>query len=199
MIHQFKLIGTQPHFNRVSIDFSSLVFPSQTKEYHQSYMKTYYHKRRAVILNKLGNVCGICGSVDRLQVCSKDLTATSNHFNLSNVWSIASNRLDDTLTTKCQLLCKTHRVEAQNAARKKQPIKHGAYYAYFKKKCRCDDCIEYNCDLVLRRREGRREFKKAGLRSDGKPFTRKRNLGGEVWNKLQPVISDELFSYPEAA
>lgn len=151
---------------------------------YKSFMVTYYQKRRKLIFAKLGNVCQICGLSNKLQVCSKNphnstksnkLHKSSNqigavdspfrrqvvvvHFNLSNLWSMPIDRLGRTLPM-CQLLCRQHRVEQQKAARITkgvEQLKHGAYYAYWKKKCRCEECEEYHSDQVLRRREDRRD------------------------------------------
>ncbi len=183
---------------------------------HKTYMQVYYHKKRMEIFKLLGNQCAVCKAFDDPQnpliVCTRNLTTNSKtQFNLSNLWSMAKPKLKKVIKSKkCHLLCRVHRTEALKAymdSLPKKPFKHGAYCAYFEQKCRCEECVQYHLNLVIQRREDRRDK----AISEGRRPRRRKPLFPDpnqhhdpkksFWKEFQsPMLTQkdsDDYSYPE--
>lgn len=119
----------------------------------RTYFRRRYHTRREEAFVALGNKCSFenceVDNREELFVCSKHL---DQRVNFAKVFGLSEKKFTEALEHMC-LLCKTHK---DVRARKEV---HGTYHSYYKKKCRCDECLEFNADYMLRRREDRRNKK----------------------------------------
>lgn len=149
------------------------------REYRRRYSLAAYHQRRAKVVFDATNGTGVCSLCSvtptpyRRYVGTRALTLLwrdeaaaerAAKLGLKRVNQIATIRkeLRDRLLSEglVAALCVKHaRERLYGGAEGFGHLKHGAYYAAFKKKCRCDDCLEYKADNALRRREDRRRAK----------------------------------------
>jgi hypothetical protein len=124
--------------------------PEAWAQYHRERNAVEYPKRRGKILAFLGGKCHKCGSEDNLLVVIKPGAPEDLRFDFTQ-WARAWDKLEAQLIHH-QLECRSCKVYAAPL----KEIKHGAYWAAYKRKCKCDDCEEYKMNLALERRENRR-------------------------------------------
>lgn len=138
-----------PYFPAVGFIDDNLPEDEVTREYRRRYSLASYHKRRAVLVEKMGGVCSVCGSAEGITLVKKKKAPA---FKVSQVVNMnEKNRAP--LLKHCVLMCSEH---AKEKLHHKGRLTHGTYWAAYKKKCSCDDCAEYRANLSLQRREDRR-------------------------------------------
>lgn len=99
--------------------------------------KLLYAKRKKLCVDKLGGVCVICGSVDKLEF---------DHIDRSNVGFRIGGHLWRSIDVlfeelkKCQLLCREHHVEKTLKELGRKPAIHGTASRYSNRGCRCIMC-----------------------------------------------------------
>ncbi len=129
-----------------------------------------YHARRAEAIASMGGRCADCGSTENLHIVKRP--GTTEKFTVSNIWSrepVTRARL----YSLCHLLCGEH---AKAKMWNKGSLKHGAYWAAYKKKCPCETCEVYRKENSAKRRADRAAARAAaGLptRQPPKPKTPK--------------------------
>lgn len=119
----------------------------KNKEEYNAYMKEYmlkrYYKRRTMVIEKLGGVCSVCGSNDRLEIDHID--HTNKGFDLGKAFtSMSESRLFEEVA-KCQLLCyECHKLKTRKDLAEKfdqrEFWEHGTLAGYSHHKCRCNGC-----------------------------------------------------------
>ncbi len=114
-----------------------------------------YHARRAEALASMGGRCARCGSTEDLHIVKRpDVT---EKFTVSNVWSRTAE-IRNHLYSLCEALCGEH---AKAQMWNKGHLKHGAYWAAYKKKCSCEICEVYRKENSAKRREERKVKREA--------------------------------------
>lgn len=115
---------------------------SYTKKKQKEYNIQYYQIKRKKIIDFLGGKCAQCGSTHDLEIDHKDWRTKS--FSISQEWSKKSWLEIKKELNKCQLLCEEHhRIKTsrdQSEQKTKEP-KHGTIYAWMKRKCNCQKCL----------------------------------------------------------
>ena len=108
---------------------------------HNAYMRAYvrerYARRKAAAIGQLGGRCVACGTTYRLEFDHIDPSKKS--YAVSSFDGLSEKKLQAELL-KCQLLCYDHHKAKTKQERK--PWRHGTPYGYFRKECRCTQCIE---------------------------------------------------------
>ena len=128
-----------------------------SKEKAKEYMKIYYLEKKQELFEYLGNKCAKCGSTESLEIDHIDWR--TKEFTVSKLWSTKDkNRLFLELE-KCQLLCTDcHKTKTREdiAEIHTKPPKHGTMYAWMKRGCRCDLCLESQRNWYDKRNSDRR-------------------------------------------
>jgi len=133
---------------------------SKSKEYKE-YMKIYtlrrYHEKRKNAVILLGGKCVDCGYKHDLKMHHKNLkNRTMTH---KKMWSSSQVVFLKELE-KFYLLCKLcSKEKSKKDISNVKGLTHGAYHAYYRKKCRCDECEEFHLDYLLMRKEDRAQEK----------------------------------------
>lgn len=97
------------------------------------------------MIEQLGCKCKICGSTENLEFDHID--PSTKEFTICSKWSssVHKDKLESELK-KCQLLCKQCHLLKTKEQKKEYFLtvtwNHGTVYAWMKKKCTCDICIE---------------------------------------------------------
>ena len=127
----------------------------QTREQYNAYMNDYmkkrYARRRLEAIQKLGGVCVVCGTTERLEFDHID--PTLKDFTMANASSFSEARWQAELS-KCQLLC--HQCH-KNKHACSEPC--GTMRRYWRG-CRCDQC---RAAMTVYNRENRARRKAARL------------------------------------
>lgn len=125
-----------------------------TKQERRDYQNQYRAKKRAYLLEMLGNVCVICGS---------DETIEFDHIDRSTKFFTIASGFDKPLkilieeASKCQLLCKEHHTEKTakeltgRAPANKGKVTHGS--TMYNRGCRCDICLVFRDKRNAKRRK----------------------------------------------
>jgi hypothetical protein len=116
--------------------------------YMREYLRERYQKRRADAIEALGGICQECKVNVDLNVCAIDSTVRT----VKSVFSLSNEKFIPELRTNFRLLCKTCRYNTESS----RNFKHGAYVAYYRKDCRCDECLEWHSNSLLERAELRK-------------------------------------------
>lgn len=173
-----------PHFNAVGyIDEKD--FPTQEdvmREYRRRYALAAYHERRNELIRKISptGVCAACAKENPdapalepsnlvLSWKNKKAEAVGKEAGVRRANSLITIRkelLDEVLKHKLvEVLCDDH---AKRKLWGKGTLTHGTYWAAYRHKCDCEECLEYRADYILRRREDRR-FKKNAAQEAREP------------------------------
>lgn len=142
-----------PYFPAVGHIDDNLSPQEVMKEYRRRYSLAAYYRRRDALVEKLGGKCAVCLSTEGLCFIRKK---SAPEFRVGQLVNMNAKRRD-ALLKHCTLMCSAHAAEKLHH---KGRLTHGTYWAAYKKKCRCDECLEYMANLALQRREDRR-YKKA--------------------------------------
>lgn len=132
---------------------------SYLPEINRKYLLDRYYKQRALFIKYLGGKCVICGGTEDLEIDHIDRTKKS--FRVSQLWPV--KKLPEVFKEldKCQLLCREHHIAKTIPEHKedalKQSITHGSIYAWMKKKCQCEDCLQAKYDWQYQRNIKRRK------------------------------------------
>ncbi len=131
------------------------------KQTYNNYQKRYqlerYHRRRQTAIVYLGGKCSICGSTDKLEIDHKNPSLKT--LDLGRLWSVSEKRYLEELP-KCQLLCKDHHIQkSQIEDAVRRPVTHGKYWAAYKHKCKCDECLVFIVHYNKERQEKRKASK----------------------------------------
>lgn len=146
-----------PYFPAVGHIDDSLSPEDVMREYRRRYSLASYHKKREVLVEKLGGQCLVCRSKDSLILVKKD---GAPEFRVGQLVNMSEARRD-VLLEHCALMCKEHSSEKlYNKGR----LTHGTYWSSYKKKCRCEECDEYRANRSLERREDRKFKKIMGIK-----------------------------------
>lgn len=139
-----------PYFKAVGHIDDSLSPEAVAREYRRRYGLAAYHRRRAEIIDALGARCSVCGArdCDLVMVRKKG----SPKFHVGSMITMSARRRAP-LMRHVTLMCEEH---ASQALYRKDQLKHGAYWAAYRKKCQCEECGEYRANRALERREDRR-------------------------------------------
>ncbi len=119
-----------------------------TKATYKAAALATYKARRADAIVALGGKC-YCGSTERLTLVRRP-DATED-FTVSNIWS-RTPEIRTRLYAQCAVYCYEH---AKGVMWGKGAIKHGAWYAAYKRKCDCGECAEYRKVYAAQRRADR--------------------------------------------
>ena len=120
-----------------------------SNEYMKDYMSNRRANRRKKLLSLLGNACEKCGSKEDLEFNHKDLRLKSfslSGYNLDTSWDKIMKELE-----KCELLCRSHHLEATRVQYKNGEIRPwndkryvpyicGTVRSYQEIKCKCELC-----------------------------------------------------------
>lgn len=168
-----------PYFPSVGfIDDAVFTTPEAvTREYRRRYSLAAYHERRAELVQSTApdGVCRECARTlppvfhrasPKLTLVWRDdeAAAQGRAMGVKRANSMATARRD--IVTKIlsaglvEGLCDDH---AKRRLWGRGTFTHGTYWGAYHHKCKCDDCLEYRADHILRRREDRR-FKVAEAR-----------------------------------
>lgn len=85
----------------------------------REYVRLRFHRRRAIVLERLGGKCVVCGSTSDIQIDHRDPSIKMSSWTLAGM---SQSKLE-TEIIKCQLLCQPHHIEktvterGQNLAR----------------------------------------------------------------------------------
>ena len=141
-----------PYFNSVGHIDDNLTPEEVTREYRRLYSLAPYHRKREAITQELGGACHVCGLQENLHFVRQ---ADGPVFKANQLSTMSVARREEVLPF-VRLLCEPHSNEVLYNAGK---VTHGTWYAAYKKKCRCEECMEYMADYNLRRQEDRRYAK----------------------------------------
>lgn len=108
---------------------------------HRRYMRSRYARRKEQAMAILGGACA-CGAKEDLVFKS----VTGAKFGV--IYSLSEDKFVDAVRDNFTLSCR--------GCLYTRTITHGAYHAYYRHGCRCDECEEWHADYVLMRREDRR-------------------------------------------
>jgi len=128
---------------------------SRCRTHYNEYMKKYtlarYHRRRAEWIEKLGGICEVCGTTERLEFDHK--VASEKEFDVSKMISGASETKLAAEMNKCHLLCHDHHVEKSISEGDIKTVNHGGGLTG-KYHCQCDLCgplkNAYNAKLEIK-------------------------------------------------
>jgi hypothetical protein len=116
----------------------------QYNAYMAAYMKSWYDRRHAEAVEKLGGRCSQCGSTERLEIDHKDPKTADQRMRRGRggMWTASEERFQAELA-KCQLLCHDCHVDKTIRERGFTPAKgtHGTLSAY--RYCgppKCEEC-----------------------------------------------------------
>lgn len=142
-----------PYFPAVGHIDDNLSKEEIQQEYRRRYSLAAYHRRRAELIARLGGVCSLCAQTEGLLFVRAE--SAPKTLRVNQLTTMAAKKLARALK-HVRLVCPEHAYEHKYSDDK---IKHGAYYAAYRRNCRCDECQEYIADYNLRRREDRRYAK----------------------------------------
>lgn len=166
-----------PYFPSVGfIDDAVFTTPEAvTREYHRRYSLAAYHTRRASLLRTISPTGVCCECAQTLppifhRSCTNLTMAWRDDKAAAKAEALGVKRANYLGTAKRETAKKILRSKLvvalcdYHAKRKlwgKGTFVHGTHWGAYKHKCQCDDCLEYRADHILRRREDRREKKRA--------------------------------------
>lgn len=125
-----------------------------TKQERRDYQNQYRAKKRAYLLNMLGNVCVICGSEDAIEFDHIDRSTKS--FTIASGFDKPLQILIEE-ANKCQLLCKKHHVQKTakeltgRVPANKGKRTHGS--SMYNRGCRCEICLAFKARANAKRRK----------------------------------------------
>jgi hypothetical protein len=121
-----------------------------SKEYTRKYNMDRYYFRREMALSFFRGVCSVpdCKEQGNLFICALN---PADNKSFTTTFSLAEDNFFEELN-HFHLRCGFHIDEGRA-----RQLKHGAYHAYYRAKCRCDDCCEWHSNYVIERAEVRRE------------------------------------------
>lgn len=122
--------------------------PGKYSKYQKIYQLKRYHARRQEAIENLGGKCVACGTTENLELDHIDPSTKS--FPISKLWSISKAKFLEELA-KCQLLCNSCHIIKSKQDNKK-PITHGKYWATYKHKCICEECMSYRISHKIEKR-----------------------------------------------
>ena len=137
-----------PYFPAVGHIDDTLSPQEVMREYRRRYGLAAYHRRRQALVAELGGQCSVCGARDCDLVMVR--RPGSPRFHAGSLVTASKKRRDE-LIAHVTLMCEPHASEQGRG-----DIKHGAYWAAYRRKCQCDECGEYRANRALERREDRR-------------------------------------------
>jgi 5-methylcytosine-specific restriction endonuclease McrA len=121
------------------------------KEVMRKYLLDRYYAQRTLFVNVLGGKCNKCGSTDNLEIDHKDPHKKS--FELGRLWGEKTIPKALEELKKCQLLCKDchitkSKIDLRDKANSRYKLtngadgfRHGTWYAFGTKKCKCNICL----------------------------------------------------------
>lgn len=121
--------------------------PMKTKELQREYQRLWMKKRRDEFFKDKS--CVKCGSKDNLELDHIDQSLKKNKGD-HRIWSWKESRRIEEIK-KCQVLCRECHIEKtsiDNYGHK--PYEHGTKQTYEARKCRCEQCKDWNRKRYLR-------------------------------------------------
>lgn len=123
--------------------------PEVKAAYMSDYMLNRYRTRRRYVFDYFKNCCEVKGcqaTGDKLTVVGRE-----KGFRFGTVVGQSEERFLQALEEgKLRVICRTHLFEELRA-----PEHGNSYVLYYRKKCRCDDCCEWQANYILERKEAR--------------------------------------------
>lgn len=112
-------------------------------EVNKKYLNERYAAQRADLIARLGGVCTICGSTEKLEIDHVEWNKKS--FNVGALWPTKKLPLVHEELKKCQLLCREHHEQKSSAdmleiIALRPPFRHGTIYGFMRMKCKCSEC-----------------------------------------------------------
>ncbi len=143
MLHHFprsEARVTSPHRNHPGppVLVEKIILAGMpSNEYMRVYMKRRYDERRALMIERLGGKCVVCGSKENLEMDHKDRTQRAANFDEIRGRSLAYFLQE---VDKCQLLCEEHHIGKTLEERGQRRVTHGDLGMYQHHGCRCEAC-----------------------------------------------------------
>jgi 5-methylcytosine-specific restriction endonuclease McrA len=128
---------------------SGVIVSYKDKDRMRAYQRDWLSRERRQWFEENGP-CRLCGSWDKLELDHIDRTTKTTH----RVWSLAPLKRSAELA-KCQVLCENCH-KAKTLSELTKPLVHGTANGYKSKRCRCDECRQWNADSHRERRQERR-------------------------------------------
>lgn len=101
--------------------------------------RRFRNRRKRLAVKLLGGCCSNCGVEGNLLFCAKHVGERSI---LSQRALTATEKRFLAEVDRTVLLCDACYWERLMSSPKRRKFTHGTYYAYYKRKCRCDLCLE---------------------------------------------------------
>lgn len=110
------------------------VYRGREREYHRE----YYYKRRAALMELVGDKCASCGSTESLEF--DHIEPRLKSFDINDNMTASNSAVQQELK-KCQMLCRECHIRKTAAEHREAGYTHGTRYAWMKIRCRCDECL----------------------------------------------------------
>ena len=158
------------------------------KPQSSAYVRDWIRNRRVQLVEALGGKCAVCGilaSQTKLFLQNLDLQNPLDTTRLIH----GSIEAWPALKSRIGLACYDHR---RIARKRSGNIRHGAYWAAFKKKCPCADCLQFKKEWGQLMNEKRRAQRAAAGKISRRRSQEPRKPKQPQKPKIPPVAADVM-------